>query len=523
MADRSGTRGRGIARPALLVAVLTALSTVLGLGRDIVVGAVFGAGAELDAYLVAQGLMNLVMALIAGAMAKSAIPTVAREVDDENGAEAARCRGHRGFDAALTLCLGVLGIGSLVMALAARPVSTALAPGFTDGQLGLTAELTRIMLISTVLISGTDLLAGLAQAHGRYFYSAVQGIPFNLVMIVAATVFGPSYGVAALAAGFVIGSALRLLLQLVPLRQLRIPVRFSVAWADPGFREIVRLVPPIMLGSAVANVNTMVDRAIGSTLGDGAITALSYAWRLIHLPETVLVAALLVPLYPAMSAAAGESRKLAELVGRGASTLITTLVPLTVVFIVAAVPVVSVAFEHGSFDRQAVSMTATALAWYAPAVLAVALRIVFSRACYSAGDSSGPLVMSVIAMVLNVIGDLALAPVMGVAGLALATTLSLVVAAAGTGWLLRRRHSGLDVDALWRSFARVVVAGALAGLAGFALLRLMPTGSGFIMQLLALLATGLVVLGAYAACLRALRAPELSELTGVARGLLRRR
>ena len=360
---------------------------MLGLGRDIVVEAVFGAGGELDAYLVAQGLMNLVVALVAAAWAKTAVPTWSREAAAENG----RCRGHASFDVTLTLSVAALGVASIVMALGADLVARVMAPGFTAEQVATTATFTRIVLIAAVLVAGLDLLAGMAQAHGRFFYSAVQGIPFNIVMIGAAAIFGPSQGVVALAWGFVAGSALRLALQFVPLTQARVPVRLRADRREPGFVEIARLVPPILLGSAVANINTLVDRAVGSTLDDGTITALSYAWRLVHLPEAVLVASLLVPLYPAMSTAADDRRKLAALVGDDSSALLTVLVPVTVVSIVAARPIVALTFGHGNFSSDAVTQTATALAWYAPALLAVALRIIYSRACYARGDSRGPL------------------------------------------------------------------------------------------------------------------------------------
>ena len=500
-------RGGRIARSALLVAVLTAISTVLGLGRDIVVGAVFGAGGALDAYLVAQGLMNLVVALVAAAWPKAGVPTWSREAASEEG-----CRGHDSFNAALTLSVAGLGIASILMALGADLVASVLAPGFTAEQISMTALFTRIVLIAGVLVAGTDLLAGLAQAHGRYFYSAVQGIPFNIVMIGAAALFGPSQGVVALAWGFVAGSLLRLLLQFVPLVQNRIPLHWRTDWREPGFAEIARLVPPILLGSAVANINTLVDRAVGSTLEDGTITALSYAWRLIHLPETVVVASLLVPLYPAMSTAAADGRKLARLTGGAATALLTVLVPVTVLFIVAARPIVAVAFGHGNFSGDAVTQTATALAWYAPALLAVALRIVFSRACYARGDSRGPLRAAVAAMVINVVGDLVLAPLMGVAGLALATTVSLFIATGGVAWALVRRHGALDPAALGAPLARLILAAAVSIILGAIVGRALSVGAGLAEQFLRVVVIGLTVLTGYLVTLLLVRAPELGQL-----------
>lgn len=270
----------------MLLAVLTAGSTLLGLVRDIVIAGVFGADADLDAYLVAQGLMNLVLGLVAGAIAKASVPVLAREAAAETG----RCRSHGSLDVALSVTILVLGVGSLLMAVSSGPVVALLAPGFGSEQALLTERMTRIVLLATVLIAGTNLLAAAAQVHGRFGWSGVQGVPFNVVMIAAAVLWGPTHGVVALAVGFVVGSAVRLLVQLVPLSTIGLRVRPSLRLGEPGFVEMARLVPALLLGSAVGNINTLVDRAVGSTLTEGSISALSYGWRLVTLGETVLAA-----------------------------------------------------------------------------------------------------------------------------------------------------------------------------------------------------------------------------------------
>ena len=515
-----GGAGRrwSIARSAVLVTGLTAVSTVLGFGRDVVVGAVFGAGAELDAWFVAQGVMNVVLGLIAWAMARSVTPVLSREAARERD-DGTGCPGHRGFDTALTVTVVVLGLAGVLTGLLAGPVTGLLAPGFDDAQAATAASLTRIVLVATVLVAGTDLLAALAQAHGRFAWSSLQGVPFNLVMIAAAGLFGPRYGIAALAVGYVAGSAARLLLQLPPVMALGTRIRPRWELRDPGFREIARLVPPMLVGNAVVNVNTLVDRAVGSTLGDGAITALSYGWRLVDLPETLVVTALLVPLYPALGAAAGDPPELRRLVGRGLSVVVTVLAPICTVFVVAAAPLVDTAFGHGAFDAEDVRATATAVAWYAPALLALGFRQVVVRASYALGDSRGPVVVAVLAMAVNVAGDVVLAPLMGVAGIAVATTASLVLAALLNAWLLRRRHAGLDARATTALVTRALVLSAVAGAAGLGADRALP---GLPAPVLAA-AVAAVVAATYLVGLVVLRAPERLLAGETLRAVLRRR
>lgn len=514
-----GTAGRwSIARAAVLVTVLTALSTALGFVRDVVVAAVFGAGPALDAWFVAQGVLNVVLGLVAWAMARSVIPVTAREAAAER-VEGAGCHGHRGFEVSLGVTVVVLGLVGVLVGLLARPVTGLLAPGFEGAQAAIAASLVRIVLAAAVLVAGTDLLASLAQAHGRFAWSALQGVPFNLVMIASAGFLGPQYGVTALAVGYVVGSAARLLMQLPPVRAMGARVRPRWDLRDPGFREIARLAPPMLVGNAVVNVNTLVDRAVASTLEDGTIAALSYGWRLVDLPETLVVAALLVPLYPALGAAAGDAPELRRLVGRGLSVVVTVLAPVCAVFVVAAGPLVATAFGRGAFDAEDVAATATAVACYAPGLLALGIRQVVARASYALGDSRGPVVVAVLAMVVNVVGDLALAPLLGLAGIALATTASLVVAALLNAWLLHRHHGGLDLPAAAALLGRALVLAAVAGAAGAGARELLPAWPPF--ALAAVVAA--VVGGVYAAGLVVLRAPERHLVAQTLGTVLRRR
>jgi putative peptidoglycan lipid II flippase len=509
-----GVKARsGIAQAAALVTGLTAFSAILGFFRDVVIASVFGAGAELDAYLVAQGLMNLVLALIAGAMAKATVPVLAAQnsTDDDTGKSA-----HT-LSVVLTVTLVVLGLGSLLMALAASSVVTVLAPGFKGPQADLAASLTRIVLMATVLISGTNLLAAAAEAHRRFFWSALQGVPFNLIMIAAAALFGPHYGVYALAVGFVVGSAARLLCQLVPIRALGLRLRASMDMKDPGFRAIAKLIPPLLLGSALGNVNTMVDRAVGSMVGEGTISALSYAWRIISLGETLLVLSLLTALYPAFGAAAGrrDLDEMKRLVGRGLGTVATVLMPVWGFLIVCAVPSVALLFEHGSFGPSDTQRTATALLWYAPALLALGWREMVVRASYALGDSRRPVLVFVFAMAINVVGDFTLGLTFGIVGLAASTSLSVVFAAVANTWLLGRRHGAVDLRLLPLMVGRTALAAAVGTAAGAVVYRLLSpiVGTGFVSEVLLVSSVGLTLLAVFIGVLYALRAPERRLLT----------
>jgi putative peptidoglycan lipid II flippase len=429
----------------------------------------------------------------------------------------------------------VLGAGALVVGLLAGEVVAVLAPGFDAATSALAERLTRVVLVATVLIAATNVLAAVAQSHRRFFWAGVQGIPFNLVMIVAAAVFGPRYGVMALAVGFVVGSTARLLAQLVPLRRLGVRLLPVLDAGDPGFRTIARLVPPLLLGSAVGNVNTLVDRAVASVQGEGTIAALSYGWRVVSLADTLVVASFVTALYPAFGAVAAPAARaeLRRLVARGLTAVTLMLVPAVAGLVVAATPVVALVYGRGSFGPEAATLTATAVAWYAPGVLPLAWREVVMRAFYALGDTRTPVVVAVGAMAVNLAGDLTLGLALGVPGIAASTVLSLAVAAAANTVQLSRKHGAVDGQQVGRAFGRLGLAGVVAAGAAATVLAVAQAAAGPAAGAAGwdaagrLAGAGVAVAVAYVAVLALLKAPEVAMLSdGLGRavaGLRRRR
>ena len=502
-----------IGRAALLVAGLTGVSMLLGFVRDAVIAAVYGAGPQLDAWFVALGLSNILLGLFGTSLTRAATPLLSREADTEQV-----CRGHRGWETTVTVALVVMGALSVVVGIVAAPVSAVLAPGLRGEASDTLVLLTRVVLATTVLVAATDLLASFAQAHGVFRWGALQGVPFNVVMIGAAGFFGPRYGIVALAVGFVIASLARLALQLVPLVLHRWAVRPAWSLRLPGVQEVARLLPPVVLGQAVLNVNTLVDRAVASMVGEGAVSNVFLGWRLVNLPEALVVAALITPLYPAMSAAAADRARLRRLVHRGLVVSLTLLTPVAVLLAVAPVELVTLAFGRGAFDDEAVRLTAVCVVGFLPALLALACRQVFVSACYARGDTRRPAMVGVLAMVVNVVGALTLAPVWGVAGIAAATSASLLLAAVLTGWIAASRHQLLAHRQVTGLLLRTTTAALLALTVTWAIVGLTGRDSPWITAVVA----GLCAAASYQLALAMLRAPE-RRVAGEVLRLIRRR
>ncbi|EKP94128.1 murein biosynthesis integral membrane protein MurJ [Thermaerobacter subterraneus] len=537
-AGKAGRRGRGlaaqgVAAATLIIALLTAASRVLGFVREAVYASVFGASPELDAFLVAQGVPNLILGLVSTAIATAATPVLAGLV-----ASGQRDQAGRTFSRLATMVLLVVVPGLVLLGVLAEPVVRVMAPGFGPHQVRLAAGLTRILLVASLFVTGMNLLTGLLHAHRRFTGPAFTGIPFNLVMIAAAVLFGARYGPWALAVGFTVGSLLRVLVQLPEARGVGFRQRWEVRLDDPGLRAIAALLPPLFLSAAVTEVNVFVDRMVGSTLGEGIISALNYAFRVVTLPHGLLAMALVQALYPSLGAVAapgtGNEAAFRRLLQQGMGMLMVVLAPMTVALLVLRDPIVAFVYGRGSFDARDAALTALALAAYGLGLVPMALRDLATRALYARRDSRTPALVAVAAMAVNVAGDVVLGRWLGITGLALATTLSFTTGLVLLLGHLHHRQRALDLADLLARAGRVAVAAvASAGVmqAAYRLLlarwevpvaALGAGTAGAVVELALVALPGAAGCLAYLAVLLLLRAPEIGELYGAGRRLLGR-
>ncbi len=215
------TAARGIARAGLIVTSAFLVSRILGSVRLIVIGATFGAGPDLDAFLAAFRIPDFIFQLVAaGALSSALIPVVAGLL-----ATGQEVRAWRVASTVATLMLAALLVLAVIVAIAAPVLVPVITAHFSPDQIQRTIELTRVMLLSPILLAGGALATSLLNARGRFAASAVAPIVYNVAIILAAVFLAPWLGIVGLAIGVVLGAAGHLGIQLLPLRADRLPVQ----------------------------------------------------------------------------------------------------------------------------------------------------------------------------------------------------------------------------------------------------------------------------------------------------------
>jgi putative peptidoglycan lipid II flippase len=452
-------------------------SRVLGVVREQVLAALFGAGHAMDAYTIAFRIPNLARDLFAeGAMSAAFVPTFTQRLATSGRASAWQLGSlvinALGVATGVVVLLGVLFAGEIVGVMAGDFAAV-------PDKLELTVLLTRMMLPFLLFVSLAAAAMGMLQALGRFVVPALAPAMFNLSTIACALLLVPlmpAVGlppIAAIAIGTLVGGVAQVAVQWPLLRREGFTWRPELDWRDPGVHRILLLMGPGTIGLAATQVNVVVNAMLATGEGEGAVSWLSYAFRLMNLPMGIVGVSLATAALPlvARQVAAGNPAALRTALARAFTLMLVLNVPATVGLIVLSEPIVRVIFERGAFTAADTLATAAALQGYALGLVGYSAIRIATPSFYALGLSRTPMVVSGVTVAFNLGLNLVLVRVLGFAGLALGTSLAAMVQAAALLYLLQRRVPGIAGPALAGSLARILAASCVMGVAAAGLDR----------------------------------------------------
>ena len=509
-------------KSASLVSLLTLVSRITGLVRELLMAATFGASALTDAFNVAFRIPNLLRRLFAeGAFSQAFVPVLAG-VREKEGDEATR----QMVDQIATVLAWALTI-TCVLGVAGAPVLVwAMASGLKQSPQGFEAAvfMTRWMFPYIAFMSFVALSAGVLNTWKRFAVPAATPVLLNVAMIAAAYWGAPwfkSLGIEpiyAMAGGVLLGGALQLAVQIPALHRLgmlpHVRLRWSslkAAWNHPGTRRVTTLMLPALLGVSVAQISLLINTQIASHLVTGSVSWLTYADRLMEFPTAMLGVALGVVLLPQLAAAraADDAVRYSGLLDWGLRLVVLLAVPCAVALLTFAKPLVAVLYHYGAFTAADVQQTSVALMGYGAGLIGLIAIKVLAPGFYARQDIRTPVKIAIVVLVLTQCLNLLLVPYFAHAGLALAIGLGAMVNAL---WLLiglMRRGAYMPTPGWARFGLQVVAASALLavflmwaaarfawlGFEGQALQRVgllaLCVGGGVLVYFLALLLAGL--------------------------------
>ncbi|HKT71656.1 MAG TPA: murein biosynthesis integral membrane protein MurJ [Steroidobacteraceae bacterium] len=525
--EKLNTKAAGIVGLAVLC------SRILGLAREQVFAAIFGGGRVMDAFTIAFRTPNLLRDLFAEGALSTAFVTTFSKTAAMEGDQAAWRLANKVATLAVVCLSGIIVVGILI----APWLVSLLAPGFDAQKAALTVTLARTMYPFILLVSLAALVMGMLNAKNVFGMPAMASSFFNVGSIAGGVAIGwwldPHFGpkaVLGLALGTLIGGALQFGVQVPTLYRLGYVYRPDFRWRDAGVRAILRLMGPSVVAASSTQVNVLINSIFASNLGDGPTFWLAVAFRLMQLPLGVFGVALGTVALPLLArmAAAGNVDAFRRELAHGIRLAFLMTVPATIGLMVLSEPIISVLYQHGRFGAHETAEAAAALRFYAIGLCSYAALKVLVNAFYALDRRKTPMLVSFVAVGLNLLLNwlFTLQLGWGHRGLALSTACIATTNFLLLYILMRRQLRELHSGALFALLGKLALCGLVLGAvcwAGKCYLLADWRTQLFWPKLASLMLTIAVAGGAFVLTAGMLRIAELTEILAAVKRRLARR
>ncbi len=470
-AATSDNRNRQIARSTIVVMIAFGMAKVISLVQTFIIADVFGVSADMDTYVTANRIPEQIFNLIAGGvLAHAFIPIFAGFLARKDDEGAWRTASH----VINTAFVATLIVSFLAFLSAPWLIANVVAPGMETSNIQQTADLMRILLLSTLIFSVSGIIMGILQSYNHFLTPALAPIMYDIGILFGVVFLVRPMGITGLAVGAVIGAALHLAIQLPALFKVGLRWQATLGLRDPALWRVVRLMLPRIADLGVFSLNTILATNIASRLGTGAISALDWGWRLMQIPETLIGTAIGTVIFPTLAALSelGDEKGKRDAMSGALRFILIATIPSAVGLILIGQPLVSL-LERGEFTSESTALVYSALRFFALGVVVHSILEVTARSFYADKDTLTPFWVALGGAGVNLVSALVFSGILtseqpsssNVGGLALANTLGVTFEVVVLLWLLRRRWHSINESELARTSAKTLAASLVMGIA----------------------------------------------------------
>jgi len=526
---RTPGRSRGIAGNTAIFSILTGMSRIAGLVREVVASSFFGTSGPASAFTVAFMVPNLVRSLFADAALSAAFVPVFTELLEKG-------RRREAFQLASTfvvLIVAALTTISVFFVLVAPVIMPPLTgDDFTPELDHLMVGLSQVLFPIVLLLGLNGLFVGILNAYDHFTIPALAPLVWNFVIIGVLVVLRPLFHgpeeLYAYAIGVLAATVVQLAMCVPVLRRLDFGLQWKgIDLRDPRVRQVLVLMLPITLSLGLINFNLFVNSALGSTVSDAVPRAIDAAFRLYMLPQGMFSVAVATVLFPALArlATRRDVDGLRKLTGTGTRQIFLLLIPAAACTLVLAEPITRLVYERGEFGPGSTDLVSEALFWFSFSLPFAGVNLLLTRTFFSLQRPWLPTALGAATLVVNLVVALALVGPFGIAGIVVATAVASAAMTAGQAYYLRRELGGrLEGAETLRAVVRILIAALALAAVGYLLWRGLDEllGRSLPAQIVSV-GGGLVAgIGVYAGVVLALRVTEAEQIRELARARLRR-
>lgn len=442
-------------RNTLFIIHFAALSRFLIIIKDMITASRLGVSYKMDSYILALSTIMLVTKIVGDGIVVALIPLL-QEIQGKYGI-------YKKVDYTNNL-INITIIISLILFVTgfvgAPIIMKIFGPGFGAVELEKAVLLFRLGLPIIALYWLKSIGGGYLQSEHAFRAGAKGGVSYELVLILYLLFFSRDFQLRGLMVATILAVVSQVYFMFSTMRDKGYRYEFRLDFKDRYIGKVFLYLLPIVISVGVNELNSSIDNAVASTLPVGSIAELNYAYEIVNLFISLFFIAIVTVIFPILSEShyKKEIEELKNGIRHGVKTLLIFTVPVAIILMIMAEPIVMIFFERGAFGREASFFTSQALVFYGLGLPAMALLPLIARTYYSIQDMQTPTIISVVSLVANTILNLSLAALIGTKGIALATSLASILAVTIGFVDLNRRLSYFRNEGIKKMVIRILLA-----------------------------------------------------------------
>lgn len=451
-----------IVKSSLIVMILVIIGKVLALIRDSLVASRFGLSASTDIYMFSIGLVYLITSVSYG-LTTTFIPIQTDHIEN-----CEKQRNNKFVNNVLNVSLLATFVVTVICIIFAKYIIIGFAPGFTKNPVVFktSIEVTRVMILSLFFVSIQSVLAGVLQAHKHFYVPAIMASCSNVVYILYLLIFAKKYGVYGFAWATVLGFFVQYIINVPQYKMLGYKYRLYIDFKDKELRRMLLLMIPVVISTSTVQLNIFANRYFATMLGKGYVSSLDFSNKLNTIVGEVFANTIAIVIFPTLATLAAKDNyeEFNRTFIKAINVILMIMVPAAVATAVLRNPLITVVFKRGKFDTNAVTLTASALLFYCPNMIANGVREILNKCFYSVQDTRTPMINGILGILLNILISVLVYKSMKVSGLSMASSISGVITTIYLISQLKRKVKDLDTKKIFLSLMKTTIAAVIMGL-----------------------------------------------------------
>lgn len=447
-------------KTAFTLMIITLISKVTGLVREQFFAYFLGTGRIVDVYNTASSIPYTVFSFIISGVVATFIPIYSK-IKKERG----KTHADEFTSNLVNILIFISTIVIFLVFIFAPSLVKLFAPGYTGAKRELSIQFTRIISLSIYVSAISSVLIGYLQLNNRFIAAETPGIIMNFLNVFFLTLAVQMGNIYILPIGYVISELLKYAFFPKTLRTEGYRHRWIVDFKDPNIKTMITNSIPVILSIAAVDISTISDQAFASTIVNGGVSIMRYAALILQLVSGVVVISISTSTYPSLSIYASnkDEKRFEDTLIRSNILSFILIVPAMIGIMILSEPFVRLLFQRGHFDAKSTRLTAASLIFYMPTIVGQSISFLFKKAFYAKSNTRTPIIVTIVEVVTNVSLNYLLHKVMGLFGLALATSVSALLGGLMSVILYKKEYKTIHIKVLVSNFVKILFASLAMG------------------------------------------------------------